>query len=79
VETFRFLRAKSQVEKVHFSQVTFSKASQIGPGSLSVLVKKKNCLGNEKPHKKENNSQNYLRNKHEIYQKDSANSQEKRK
>ena len=33
-------KAKSQVEQVPFSQVAFSKASKIRPGSLSVLVKK---------------------------------------
>ena len=82
VETSRFLRAKSQVEQVPFSQVAFSKASQIGPGSLGVLVKKQNVSVTKnirKSHKKENNSQNYLSNKHEIEQKDSGNSQEKRK
>ena len=81
METFRFLRAKSQVKQVPFSQVTFSKASQIGPGSLSVLVKKQIVWVTKnirKSHKKENNPQNYLSNKHEIEQKDSANSQKRK-
>ena len=82
METTRFLRAKSQVEQVPFSQVAFSKASQVGPWSLGVLVKKQNVSVTKnirKSHKKENNSQNYLINNHEIEQKDSGNSQEKRK
>ena len=82
METFRFLRAKSQVEQVPFSQVALSKASQIGPGSLGVLVKKQIIWVTKnirKSYKKEKNSQNYLSNKHEIDQKDPGNSQEKRK